>query len=152
MHGQQNIKIQYHWLRNVSVFKVLSKSLHYISVLFLATLKALSELILTWQPSEFMWSDIYYCHLNAGWSLIFMRHKYFNVFVQLKFCPRYVQQIHGNCYLNCGGKRFKSLSGHLSSWQKLFVLFYRSCQIHDVALTLIVLMWRIGWAHNNARK
>ena len=52
----------------------------------------------------------------------------------IKFCPLDDEQM---------------CSKHVEAWNKLIIKFSASSWL---ILTLIVLMWRIGWAHNNARK
>ena len=49
------------------------------------------------------------------------------------------------CWLTKG----KQLCWGIPSWAQLYCQIYKNI---STTLTLIVLMWRIGWAHNNASK
>ena len=52
----------------------------------------------------------------------------------------------------CQDNRISAFHAFPYTRWKFLMIFRRFCSPAERLLTLIVLMWRIGWAHNNARK
>jgi len=59
-----------------------------------------------------------------------------------------------NSVPHCFATRSGFSSFHLLTYTLIIniFLFHANVRSWEVSLTLILLMWRIGWAHNNARK